>query len=131
MTQAPTEEDGQRLLRQQAMTSQHGRGFSNHKRTRDSGAASALGEGGEVLAADKKLKEEMTKYDALHRPTSLASLTKQREAAKEGEKEAFKWDYEAVMNDNKIDKERNKQLLSGAQGIDSRFAAPKESRRFL
>jgi len=122
MSEAPTEADGQRHLRVQAMTSQKARGFAS---TKASGDAPAVA----MSAADKRVKQELAAYD---RGAPLAAAAAAAAAAgAANEPKAFKWDYNAMMDDNTIDKERSKALLTGKESIESRFTAPQVTRRFL
>ena len=130
MSEAHTEADGQRHLRVQAMTSQKARGFAS---TKASGDAPAVA----MSAADKRVKQELAAYD---RGAPLISLVAAQAAgagaaataaAAAAEPKAFKWDYNTMMDDNKIDKERSKALLTGKESIESRFTAPQVTRRFL
>ena len=119
MSEAPTEADGQRHLRVQAMTSQKARGFASTKASDQAPVA--------MSAADKRVKQELAAYDRGAPLAAAAAAT----AGAANEPKAFKWDYNAMMDDNTIDKERSKALLTGKESIESRFTAPQVTRRFL
>lgn len=107
MFETVKEEDPMRHLRLEAMTSQKGRTFNNHRTDVD---ASFLPNAGESRAA------------ATGKVESMRPVTTQSSAGG-----GFKWNHEEMMSVEKVDKQRLQHVMG--EGVNSRFAPA--SKKFL